>query len=921
MHLASPIQGKDNVSFRASSSEMSENTATRRPPGWFAKEPEEVLRELRSGIGGLSQEEAKRRLAEHGPNEVPREKPKGPLYYLLRQINQPLIYVLLVSSAITSYLQEWIDTAVILVVVATNAMIGFLQERKAGEAISELLKYEVAYVKVKRDGHQVMLPATELVPGDVIMLQAGDMVPADVRFVFVKDVYVDESLLTGESQGVLKQTEAIPRENLVPADMTNMGFSGTFVVRGRGEAVVVATGAEMEIGRISKEISEEREEAFPLMKKVSKFSQYLSIGIALAAVLTFALGLVRDYEAVYMFRASVALAVAAIPEGLPAMLTVAMAMGVRAMAKRQAIVRSLPAVEALGSTTVICSDKTGTLTMNRMVVERGFIGRKEFEADIPRYTCLRHCDAPGPADVEREPELATALAIATLCNDAVVRDGRAEGDPTEVALKSAASAAGVVPAMLRLDEIPFETSLGYMATLNKGDGENLIMVKGAPERVLPRCTAELVGGKEVKIDKSLLDSELDQMASKALRVLGLAQRRMPEDFVRLEQKDIRNLTFVGLIGLRDPPRPEAKDAVQACKSAEIRVVMITGDHKSTALSIGADLGIASPDGRVVTGEEIEAMDEAAFDSAVDKTNIFARTTPEHKYRIVKRLREKGHVVAVTGDGVNDTPALKASNIGVAMGVSGTDAAKASADIVLKDDNFATIVAAVEEGRDVYSKLQKIIAWTIPTNIGQAMMLFTAILLGAVLPLLPLQILWVNLATAITLAIPLAFEAREQGLLLRPPIPPGQPIVTRAIARKFVIVSSLMVLGTYGIFVHYVAEGASEALSRTVALNTLVFFQMFYLLSGRSLTEPAWSTSLRSNPWIVAGIAVCLALQVTVTYFGPMNFAFATTAISLRDWLVSAAIASSVFFVIETEKAIVRLSRSRRGVSPSGSQNA
>lgn len=889
---------------------MNSRATIERPPKWFAKEPEEVLSDLSSSPAGLTQDEARRRLEEHGPNEVPREKPKGPLYYLLRQINQPLIYVLLISSVITAYLHEWVDTVVILVVVAVNAVIGFLQERKAGEAISELLKYEVASVKVKRDSHQVTLPATELVPGDVIMLQAGDMVPADIRFIFVKDLYADESLLTGESQGVLKQTAAIRKENLVPADMINMGFSGTFIVRGRGEGVVVATGAQMEIGRISQEITEAREEAFPLMKKVSKFSQYLSVGIALAAVATFALGMVRDYEVVYMFRASVALAVAAIPEGLPAMLTVAMAMGVRAMARRKAIVRSLPAVEALGSTTVICSDKTGTLTMNRMAVERGFFGRKEYEADAPRYTCLRHCEAPGQVEVQQEPDLVTALSIATLCNDAVLRDGKAEGDPTEVALKIAASAAGVEPAMLRLDEVPFETSLGYMATLNKGDGENYIMVKGAPERVLPKCTSELVNGESFNLDRHSLDSELDKMASRALRVLALAWRRVPSDFKRLDQEDIKDLTFVGLVGLKDPPRPEAKEAVQACKSADIRVVMITGDHKSTARTIGADLGIASADGRVVTGEDIESMDASAFDSAVMEVNIFARTTPEHKYRIVKRLREMGEVVAVTGDGVNDTPALKASNIGVAMGISGTDTAKASADIVLKDDNFATIVAAVEEGRDVYSKLQKIIAWTIPTNIGEAMMLFIAISLGAVLPLLPLQILWVNLATAITLAIPLVFEAREQGLLLRPPIPPGQPIITRATARRFAIVASLMVIGTYGIFTHYIGEGEPEEISRTVALNTLVFFEVFYLLNSRSLTESAWSTSIRSNPYIVLGIALCMGLQLAVTYLAPMNIAFGTSGLAMEDWLTALAIASSVFFVIEIEKWLGRRARAR-----------
>ncbi|HEX7392612.1 MAG TPA: HAD-IC family P-type ATPase [Thermoplasmata archaeon] len=879
---------------------------------WFALSVNEVLQALGTTHAGLSSDEAKRRLAEHGPNELPREKPKSSLHYLSKQVNQPLIYVLMVSAAVTAYLAEWIDTVVIVAVIAVNALIGFFQERKAGEAIQDLLKYEVASAKVKRDGHLQTISAPGLVPGDLVALQSGDMIPADLRFTLAKDLFTDESLLTGESQGVLKHTGTIHKENPVPADQTNMGFSGTFVIRGRGEGVVVATGMDMEIGKISQEISEVKEEAFPLMKKVAKFSRYLSIAIALAAVFTFVLGIAQEYEATYMFRASVALAVAAIPEGLPAMLTVAMAMGVRAMARRNAIVRSLPAVEALGSTTTICSDKTGTLTMNRMTVVRGFVGRREYEADAPIYRCIRHCDYPGPVQPEHESDLVEALTIASLCNDATVKDGKYEGDPTETALLLAATSAGIQPKLRRLDEIPFETTLGYMATLNEADGGNLVMVKGAPERILPKCTSELVRGEVVAIEKARLNTELEAMAGMALRVLALARRRVPSTSIRLAKEDVDQLTFVGFVGMIDPPRPEAKGAIDACRTAEIRVMMITGDHKATAKAIGSELGIEGVSKRVVTGEELEALSASEFDRAIAEVNVFARVTPEHKYRIVKRLRERGEIVAVTGDGVNDTPALKAGNIGVAMGLSGTDAAKAAADIVLRDDNFATIVAAVEEGRDVYSKLQKIIAWTIPTNISEAMMLFIAILLGAVLPLLPLQILWINLVTAIALAIPLVFEVREPGLMQRPPVPPNQPIINAVMGRRFILAAAMMIIGTYGIFNRYVDGGASMELSRTVAMNTLVLFEMFYLLNSRSLTESVLSTGLLSNRWIPVGIVMTVAFQLSVTYLPALNTAFETTGMAMIDWATAVAIASTVFFVIELEKWLSKTAQRTKG---------
>ena len=889
---------------------MPDETRSSEAPVWFAKTGEEVLSHLGSSAAGLSSDEARRRLQRYGPNEVVRERPKGPFYYIAKQINQPLIYVLLLASVVTAYLGEWVDTGVILVVVAVNATIGFIQESKAGKAIEELVKYSVTAAKVKRDGIQVQLSAKELVPGDVVVLLAGDMVPADLRVLLAKDLFVDESVFTGESEPVLKRSDRLEDHWLVPADQTNMAFVGTFAVRGRAEAVVVSTGARTEISKISEELQETKKSAFPMMKRIEELAKFLSVMVALAATFTLAVGVARGYEVIYMFRASVALAVAAIPEGLPALVTVVLASGVRAMARRNAIVRSLPAVEALGGTTVICSDKTGTLTMNRMTVVKVFAGGRDFDAEPPTYECVQHCDYPGPISVDRERNLYDALAAGMLCNDAVIRDGKAEGEPTETALLHAADSAGIRMKLGRLDEIPFETTIGYMATLHQDSKDNVIYVKGAPESVIPKCARARVGDRTEKSDRDALFEKVHEMAKQALRVLAVAEKRVPSKKRELSQADVSDLTFIGLIGLLDPPRPEARQAIATCRSAGIRVIMITGDHAATAQAIGENLGLFRDDKTVVTGQQIEAMGDDELARAVRQSNVFARTTPEHKLRITEQLVKQGEVVAVTGDGVNDTPALKAASIGIAMGVSGTDAAKETADIVLKDDNFSTIVAAVEEGRDVYSKVQKIIAWLVPTSIGEALMLMVAIVLGIDLPLTPLQILWINLVTAVALATPLAFEPREQGLLSRPPRPPTEQLITRAIMRKFVIVSALMVVGTFGVFYALEEGGHSVEVARTVALNTLVFFEIFYLFNSRSLTEPAHSISLRSNGWFSLGILACLASQLLVVYWAPLNSIFETDALEASEWLVAAVIASTVFFAIEIEKRLIGLRDAR-----------
>jgi magnesium-transporting ATPase (P-type) len=895
---------------------MAERPGADALPRWFSKTGGEVLSELESEASGLASAEANKRLRQFGPNEVVREKPKSALFYFSKQINQPLIYVLLAAAIVTGYLGEWADTAAILVVVAVNATIGFIQESKAGRAIEELLKYSVTMAKVKRDGVQAQLPAKGLVPGDVVILLAGDMIPADIRFLIAKDLFVDESVFTGESQPVLKESEPMGDRWFVPADQVNMGFFGTFVVRGRAEAVVVATGRRTEISKITQELKETKKSAFPMMKRIEELARFLTVVVALAAIFTLAVGLIRGYEAVYMFRASVALAVAAIPEGLPALVTVVLASGVRTMAKRNAIVRSLPAVEALGGTTVICSDKTGTLTMNRMTVVKVHAGGRDFDAEPPTYSCVRHCDYPGPVSLAKERNLYEALAAGMMCNDAVVKDGKVEGEPTETALLDAAFSAGVRMALMRLDEIPFETRLGYMATLHQDLSGNVIFAKGAPESIIRKCTSATQADRTVKADHDLLLREVHEMAEQALRVLAVAMKRVPSDKKDLSQEDIADLTFLGLIGLLDPLRPETKEAVSSCRKAGIRVIMITGDHAVTARAIADDLGLLHGGPGVVTGQDMQAMSDAELRETVRRTNVFARTTPEHKLRIIEQLTGLGEIVAVTGDGVNDTPALKAASIGIAMGISGTDAARETADIVLKDDNFATIVSAVEEGRDIYSKVQKIIAWIIPTSIGEALILLLAIVLGTDLPLTPLQILWINLVTAVALATPLAFEPKESGLLQRLPRAPGEKLITRAIVRKFVIVSALMVAGTFGAFNLYEERGRSVEVASTVALNTLVFFEMFYLFNGRSLTDLPRYSSLTSNRWLYVGVLACFISQLAITYLSPLNDVFRTDSLGLVDWLSAALIASTVFFAIEIEKGSVRFLRSSRAESDS-----
>jgi len=790
-----------------------------------------------------------------------------------------------------------------------NVIIGFTQERKAGEAVQELIKYEVARAEVIRDGKAVEIHSKELVPGDIVTLKAGDMVPADLRLIEAIDLYADESLLTGESEPNFKHTESIARDGLISADQENMVFSGTYIIRGRGRGLVVATGQITELSRISQDLMSTREGSFPLIRQISRLGKIISILIAAAATISFLMGILRGYEATYMFRAAVALAVASIPEGLPALFTMGMAFGVSSMARRNAIVRSLPAVEALGSTTVICTDKTGTLTMNRMTVVEVFSGDKTYTSKAPQYECVQHCDYPGPISPDREPDLGELMRTVQLCNDARLSEDAISGDPLELALLEAANKLGLKPDMLRIDEIPFSSERGYMATLNEGSDGNHIFLKGAPEKVLEKCDMHQIEGKAEKFDKELMLSKIEDFASRGLKILGAAKKIVPKDKKELSEEDLSGMLFLGLVGMRDPPRPEVKEAIASCVSAGIRVIIITGDHRETALAIAQEIGIATEEDRVVIGDDIERASELEFKEMLDDVDIFARITPQHKLRIVNELKSRGEVVATTGDGVNDAPALKAADIGVAMGLDGTDVAKAAADIVIKDDNFATIVSAVEEGRDVYSKLQRIFAWIIPTSINESIIVFSAIALGILLPLLPLQILWANMVSAIALAIPLVLEPKESGLLLRPPRAPNESLLTRTIVRKFAISSIVMIFGTFGIFFLFQEAGFETSVSRTVALNTLIFFEIFYLLSSRSFTETAFDRGVITNRGMLFGILLCILLQLSVTYVPMMQTVFETSPISISAWLISAVVASTVFIAIELEKLMLRLRNS------------
>ena len=894
---------------------------------WYQKSASQVTQSLETRDTGLTSEEAKARLARYGYNEL-KFKRRGSLVRLLLQFNSTLIYVLLVAATVTAILGMWIDAAVILVVVLANAIIGFIQEGRAEASMEAVTKMIVPECTVMRDDKKKDIPSRELVPGDIVILEEGDRVPSDLRLFYARNLITDEAVLTGESVPVGKITEAIPKPNLTPGDQRCMAFSGTFTVRGSARGIVVATGEQTEIGKIARLIKEmPRTVSAPLIRKIAKFTRLIVIIVLILAVINFILGItLGGYDLAYSFLASVSLAVAAIPEGLPAILTIALALGARAMARKNALIRRLPAVETLGSATIICSDKTGTLTKNEMTVVHIYCRGKNYEVSGVGYQPEGNFFMGGEqVDPREDKDLIKILEAGVLCNNASLEQDNTGyviyGDPTEGALLVTARKAGIEHPLPKLDEIPFESQAQYMATLHMCEDKNLIVVKGSPENVLAMCQNQLVNGNiEASAGDELLD-RANEMAKDALRVLGLAYKLVPDEKKAVLPEDLRDLIFLGFQGMIDPPREEAIEAVAKCRKAGIRVKMITGDHPRTAEAIARQSGIETESG-VITGEELSRMsDEELFD-IVDRISVFARVAPAHKFRVVTQLQKRGHIVAVTGDGVNDAPALKAADLGIAMGKKGTDVTKEASDMVLADDNFATIVTAVEEGRHTFENIRKIILYTLPTNGGQALLIMGALLLAPFVPLFalrlplePIQILWINLYDAIVLALPLLWESREKGLLDKPPRNPKEPIANSLFFRKVVLISLVMAGAAFFVFYYYGSPAISGTevhelritQAQTAAFMTVMMIHIFYLLAARSLIKSAFTMNPFSNKWIVLGITITITLHLLIVYilpeigFNPLRVA----PFPAQWWIAIVLLGSLGLLITELEEYIVK----------------
>ncbi|WP_202318561.1 cation-translocating P-type ATPase [Archaeoglobus neptunius] len=890
---------------------------------WYAQPVERVFETLKSSGDGLTTREAEVRIKKYGYNEL-KFKKTGVITRLLLQFHNPLIYVLLVAAFVTAYFQEYTDTAVIVGVVIANTIIGFILEGKAQSSIESLGMMMPHYCTVLRDGKKMSILAKELVPGDIVLLKSGDKVPADLRLFYAKNLFIDESALTGESIPVEKSTEPIQKPDLPPADQHCMAFSGTFVTQGSGKGIVVATGEQTELGKIAKIVMETREISTPLMREMAEFTKIIVITTLAVAALNFVLGIAFGYDFFYSLMASVALAVAAIPEGLPAVLTITLALGVTALAHKNALIKKLPSVETLGCTTVICTDKTGTLTKNQMTVVKIYSGGKYYSVTGVGYEPEGEFILDNTKiDPSQDGDLIEILRAGILCNDAglTVDDGeyRITGDPTEVALVVSAMKAGIDRNYPRIDEIPFDSERQYMATLHKGDGRNILYVKGTPERILEMCKHQLINGRVKPVMYEEMLKVAHEMAKDALRVLGFAYKIVPEEKGRLTVEDLEDLTFLGFQGMIDPPREEAREAVEKCRRAGIRVVMVTGDHAQTARAIAKHLGICGEEDRVVTGEELSRMDDEELQEIVDDVRVYARVSPEHKFRIVRQLQKKGHVVAVTGDGVNDAPALKVADIGIAMGIMGTDVSKDASDMILADDNFASIVDAVEEGRHIFENIRKIILYTIPTNGGQALMMLLAVILAPFIPLFtlrlplePIQILWINLADAVFLALPLAMEPREKGLLEKAPRDPGEQIINRLFFRKVGLVAVVMAIAGFTVYYYFGAKALSNpgdelllTQAQTAAFAAVIAVHIFYLFTARSITESALTFSPFSNKWILAGVAISAATLLMIVYVPSLQIPFRTTAIPPEWWIPIILLASSGFIVIEVEKFLIK----------------
>jgi calcium-translocating P-type ATPase len=875
-------------------------------PHWHALDAAHVEKTLRTGLRGLSAGEAQARLAQHGPNQLEEAKPISNLAILLHQFKSPLIYILLIAAVVTAALGEYIDTGVIAAVLLLNAIVGFTQERKAEVSVRALIKLVQPQARVIRDGRDREVESHELVPGDLVLLESGSHVPADLRLVSATALSIDESMLTGESVPAAKQAGAV-KATLPVADRTNMAFAGTAVARGRGRGYVVATGQHTVLGGIAERIRSEERAQTPLQQRMKRFANLVGVAVGVSSLVAFVLGVILGASPADMFRVAVAMAVAAVPEGLPVVFTIALAVGVRRMAARQAIIRRLPAVETLGSTTVIGSDKTGTLTENRMTVQEIWAAGTTFQMESldrrEREAAVRH----------HQP-LRLALVAGVVANEAELyrKDEGYDlrGDPTEAALLVAAEDFGLSVAELRREykeflDIPFESDRQYSAGIRLHDGKHLMFVKGAPERIAAMCRWPAQQGNTIVTREDAAWAASD-LAGRGLRTLALAWAELPEPPAGEDEVDEPEaLTFLGLVGMMDPPRAGVREAVEGCQRAGIRVVMITGDHVLTGKSIARQLGIARSGDEAVSGEQMEQMDDDDLRARVRRTSVFARVAPEQKLRVVHALQKEGEVVAVTGDGVNDAPALKAAAIGIAMGKSGTDVAREASDIVLADDNFVSIYAAVEEGRITFDNLRKVTFFLVSTGAAAIIIILIALVMGWPIPFLPAQLLWLNLVTNGVQDLALAFEPGEKGVLERPPRPPAEGVISSLLWERLVVSGIVIAAGTLWMFQWELERTGSLVAAQTVALTTMVLFKAFQAGNARSEYNSLFRIHPFSNPFLFLSTAGALLLHFGALYWGPTQFVLRVEPIAWEAWWRMALVASSIVAVVEAHKWLRR----------------
>ncbi|MCG7600872.1 cation-transporting P-type ATPase [Halomonas sp. McH1-25] len=894
-----------------------ESSLDSQPGDVHAQPVDEVIKVLKSSPSGLTEDEATRRLASYGRNQLPAVAGRHPLFRFLRHFHNALIYFLIAAAIAALLLGHIIDAAVIVAVVVINAVVGFVQEGKAEKALNAIRNLIAPHAHLVREGRRVNVPVDEIVPGDIVTLEAGDRVPADLRLMQASSLRIEEAILTGESIAAEKRETPAPKETAL-GDRHSMAYSGTLVATGQATGVVVATGSETEIGRISTLLREVQPLTTPLLRQINRFGTqftWITLGVA-AALFAFAV-LVRGYAWPEALIAVVALAVGAIPEGLPAVITITLAIGVQRMARRNAAIRQLPAVETLGATSVICSDKTGTLTRNEMTVRQLDVPSGRVTVSGSGYVPEGRLEAEPAKGISSTSKDSDRLILAgLLCNDAQLSQADGEwhviGDPMEGALVALAIKAGLDPERARhewtrLDQIPFDAKHRFMATLNRSaKGERHIFVKGAPDELLQLCSAQPNGEGTVPLDRDEWTARIADAAAQGERVLGVAVKPASSDVDKVGFADLEEgLVFIGLVGFIDPPRDEAIAAIEECHSAGIAVKMITGDHATTAAAIARQLGLGE-NPRVLTGRELDAIPDGDLPGLVAETSVFARTNPEHKLRIVRALQASGAIVAMTGDGVNDAPSLKQADVGIGMGHKGTDAAKEASQMVLLDDNFASIVSAVNEGRVVYDNIRKVAAWTLPTNGGEVLAVIAAILFNFAMPMSAVQILWINLVTAATLGLALAFEPAEPNVMRRRPRPVDQGLLTPFLIWRVVLVSFLFLAAALGVFFYSLGRGDELAMARTLVVNTIVVLEIFYLFNVRFLhmTSFHWRGVL-GTPAVLTAVTVVVIAQCAFTYLPLMQGLFDTRPVALADGILILVTGIALMIVLELEKVLRR----------------